>query len=93
MAIPTIPTAKEIRDRIIADIENKLNQTTPALPKAFNRVLAGAISGMILLLYQAIVWTYRQIFPSTADDLTLELLGSLVNIVRLPAVICSSNGF
>jgi len=48
MPIPTIPTAAEIKARIIADIENELNQTTPALFKAFNRVLAGAIAGFIL---------------------------------------------
>lgn len=86
MPIPTIPTATEIRNRIIADIENKLNQTTPALPKAFNRVLAGAIAGLILLLYQAILWTYRQIFPDTADITSLALLGALVNITQISAV-------
>ena len=85
MAIPTIPTAAEIKARIKSDIENKINQTTPALPKAFNDVLAGALAGLILLLYQAILWTYRQIFPTTADITALELLGALVNITRLPA--------
>ena len=58
MAIPVIPTPTEIKDRIISDLETKLNQTTPSLPKAFNRVLAGAIAGFILLLYQAILWVY-----------------------------------
>ena len=86
MAIPTIPTAAEIKARIIADIENELNQTTPALFKAFNRVLAGAIAGFILLLYQATLFTYRQIFVDTADDVAVALLGALVNILRLPAV-------
>ena len=86
MAIPTIPTAAEIKARIIADLENSLNQTTPALFKAFNRVLAGAIAGFILLLYQAILFVYRQIFPDTADEVALNLAGALVNILRLPAV-------
>ena len=86
MAIPTIPTAAEIKARIIADLENSLSQTTPALFKAFNRVLAGAIAGFILLLYQAILFTYRQIFPDTADEVALNLLGVLVGINRLPAV-------
>ncbi len=85
MSIPVIPTLTEIKARIVADISNKVNQTTPALPKAFNSVLAGAIAGFILLLYQAILWTYRQIYPSTADEKSLALLGSLVNINRLPA--------
>ena len=86
MPIPTIPTAAEIKNRIVSDLENKLNQTTPILPKAFNRVLAGAIAGIILLLYQAIIWTYAQIFPEKADDISLSLLGALVNILRIPAV-------
>ena len=86
MPIPTIPTAAEIKARIIADIENELNQTTPALFKAFNRVLAGAIAGFILLLYQSILWTYRQIFPDTADEVALNLAGALVGIIRLAAV-------
>lgn len=86
MPIPTIPTATEIKDRIVADLETKLNQTTPDLFKAFNKVLAGAIAGFILLLYQAILWVYRQLFPETADEKSLELLGALVNVPRLPAV-------
>ena len=86
MPIPTIPTAAEIKNRIISDLENKLNQTTPILPKAFNRVLAGAIAGIILLLYQAILWTYSQIFPEQADEVSLRLLGSLVNVFQIPAV-------
>lgn len=85
MSIPQIPTLAEIKNRIVADLDSKLNQTTPALPKAFNKVLAGALAGLILLLYQAILWTYRQIFPSTADLASLKLLGSLVNIFQLPA--------
>ena len=86
MSIPIISTAAEIKARIIQDLETKLNQTTPALPKAFNSVLAGALAGFILLLYQAILWVYRQIFPSTADERSLTLLGNLVNIFRIPAV-------
>ncbi len=85
MAIPTIPTAAEIKARIVSDLETKLNQTTPDLLKAFNKVLAGAIAGFILLLYQAILWVYRQIFPETADQVSLTLLGALVNILQLPA--------
>ena len=85
MAIPQLPTNKEIKDRIVSDLELKLNQTTPLLPKAFNRVLAGAIAGVISLLYQAILWVYRQIFPDTADITSLRLLGSLVDVEQLPA--------
>lgn len=85
MSIPTIPTTEEIKNRIVSDLENKLNQDTPLLAKAFNRVLAGALSGIIILLYQAILWTYRQIFPSTADITSLRLAGDLVNVYLLEA--------
>ncbi|KKM92254.1 hypothetical protein LCGC14_1220350 [marine sediment metagenome] len=86
MPIPTIPTVTEIRNRIQSDIESKLNQTTPALFKAFTRVIAGAISGFDILIYQAILWTYKQIYPDTADEVALNLAGALVGITRLAAV-------
>ena len=85
MSIPILPTVTEIKNRIVADLENKLNQTTPLLNKAFNRVLAGAIAGVIILLYQMILWTYRQIFPTTADIASLRLMGALVNVFPLEA--------
>lgn len=85
MAIPTLPTAAEIKDRIVSDINSEINQTVPSLLKAFIRVLAGAIAGLFLLVYQAILWVYRQIFPDTADDAAIALLGALVNVLRLPA--------
>ena len=45
MAMPAIPTAKEIKDRIQSDLETAFNQSTPALPRAFNKVIAGSLSG------------------------------------------------
>lgn len=85
MSFPTIPTATEIKDRIISDVETSINQTTPALPKAFTRVIAGAFAGVVVLLYQVIQFTYRQIFPDTADEEALKLLGALVGVNILPA--------
>lgn len=85
MALPTLPTASEIKDRIVSDLEASLNQTTPLLPKAFNRVLAGAIAGVILLLYQVIIFVYGEIFPDTASITSLKLLGALVDVNILPA--------
>jgi uncharacterized phage protein gp47/JayE len=86
MAIPQIPTIEQIKDRIVSDIEIKLNQTIPLLPLAFIKVLASAIAGMMFLLYQAILWVYKQIFPATADYSNLVLLGAIVGITPLPAV-------
>ena len=78
--MPTIPTVAEIKARIVADIETEIGQTSPALPKSWNKVIAGAVAGVIVLLYQATLWVYRQIFPETADYAALVLLGKLVQI-------------
>ncbi|MBE3064404.1 MAG: baseplate J/gp47 family protein [Spirochaetes bacterium] len=99
MAMPTIPTAAEIRARIISDLEAAFNQTTPALPKSFNRVLAGAVAGFVLLCYQAILWGYAQIFPDRADRFALVLLAKLVGITptgevaaKISADVAGTNG-
>lgn len=85
MAMPTIPTAAEIKARIVADIETAIGQTSPSLPKSWNGVVAGSVAGVIVLLYQATLWVYRQIFPETADYQALILLGKLVNVYPLRA--------
>ena len=86
MALPTIPSATEIANRIISDIEGDTGQTTPSLAKAFNKVVARAVAGVVILLYNAILWVYKQIFPETADYKALVLLGKLVGISPTPAV-------
>jgi uncharacterized phage protein gp47/JayE len=80
MPMPTIPSAATIRARIISDIEGAIGQTTPFLPKAWNKAVAGALTGLIILLYNAILWVYSQIFPEKADYAALVLLGKLVGI-------------
>ena len=85
MAMPTIPTAAEIKARIVADIETEIGQTSPALPKSWNKVIAGAVAGVIVLLYHAALWVYRQIFPKTADYAALILLGKLVQVYPVNA--------
>lgn len=86
MPLPAIPTIEEIKNRIISDVEGKINQFIPILPLAFTRVVASAIAGIIYLLYQAILWVYKQIFPSSADDVSLALLGAIVNVFRVAEV-------
>lgn len=80
MATPTIPSVVEIQARIVADIEASIGQTTPFLPKSWNRVVAKAFAGVVILLYRSIMWVYAQIFPDTADYEALILLGKLVGI-------------
>ena len=82
MPLPTLPTSEEIRDRIITDIESKINQETPSLFKAFNRVIAGALSLVFTLLYKLGQWAYKQIFTATQDDDSLQLKGEQYDVPR-----------
>lgn len=82
MPAPKIPTTTEIYDRIISDIESKLNQTTPLLFKAFNRVIAMACAGVFTILYKYGQWVLKQIFTITQDQDNLELKGEQYDIPR-----------
>ena len=87
--MPTIPTAAEIKARIVADIETEIGQTSPALPKSWNGVIAGAVAGVIVLLYQGDIVGIPSdfIFPETADYAALILLGKpWYRFIRLNAI-------
>lgn len=80
MTIST-PTTKEINDNIVAQLESTLNQTIPAAPKSFYRVLARALSGVFILLYKYGGFTFLQMFVRTASASTIEVNG--VEVVPL----------
>lgn len=80
MAIPQIPTTKEIQDKIISNIEQNINQEVPLLPKSFIRVFATAMSGVITLLYKFGEWIYKQNFTITQDRESLEYEGNELGI-------------
>lgn len=82
----TPPTTAELKDQIIADIEGAIGQTTPLLPVAFIRILAGAIAGVQALAYRFQAWIYRQIFPDTAELASLMYWGERYGIVRRASV-------
>jgi len=63
---PQVPTTTEIKDNIIAQLEISLNQSIPLLPKAFNRVLAKAIAGIVVVLYKYGGFIFLQMFVTTA---------------------------
>ena len=85
-------TSKEISDAIIVQLENSLNTTIPLLPKAFCRVLAKALGGIFVLLYQYAGFILLQVFPKTASNepmtiggytiTPLAMWGSLVGIYQ-----------
>lgn len=71
----SIPTAKELSDKILSDLEGSVGQTSPLLPKAFLRVLSVTLGGVLALLLRVVRWTYEQIFVPTADEEALFLRG------------------
>jgi len=85
MPLPDIPTTEEIYNRIINDIETKLNQTTPLLPKAFNVVLALSVAGAFTILYKIFQWGVKQIFTITQDEDSLSLKGEQYGIAKKTA--------
>jgi len=85
MAAPDIPTTEEIRDRIISDIETNIGQATPLFAKAFNRVLATALSGVFTIIYKYGRWAIDQIFTVTQDEDSLQLKGEQYDIARKTA--------
>lgn len=62
----SFPTTKEISDSIVAQIEAALSQTIPLLPKAFTRVLAKALAGLLTLVYKYAGFIFLQLFVAHA---------------------------
>ena len=80
------PTTTEIRDTLIANIEARLGQVIPLLPKSVWHVLSTALAGIIVTVYKFGSWQFLQIFPQTAETESLERWGGLVGISRTPAL-------
>lgn len=57
-----VPTTQEISDTLITQLEASLSQTIPILPKAFARVLAKVLAGVVILLYKYCGFIFLQIF-------------------------------
>lgn len=74
-----------IFDRIIADLETALNQDTPAIDVAFNRVLAGVESGEFGISQRHVLDRQKQCFPQFATGDFLTAWGQLMNEDREPA--------
>lgn len=64
---PPIPTTQTLSDDLIAAISASINQTIPILPKAFNRVLAKVLAGVLVVLYKFGAFIFLQIFVATAS--------------------------
>lgn len=77
-----IPTTAASFAQILTNIESKLNQTSPVLPKAFNRVLSVALGLAITGLYKYASERAKQNLVLTATGVDLERLGFDRDVVR-----------
>jgi Uncharacterized homolog of phage Mu protein gp47 len=82
----TPQTIAEIKAEIISDLEGETGQTTPIFKRAFNRVLATALAGVVALLHRRILWGYRQIFTDTCDEEALAYKEARYGITPSPSV-------
>jgi uncharacterized phage protein gp47/JayE len=75
------PTTNELSDTIVAQIEGKLAQTVPLLPKAFVRVLGKALGAVMILLWKYAGWSLLQTFVKYAS--TKETVINGVKVIPL----------
>lgn len=71
-----IPTTAASAAQILTNIESRINQTSPLLPKAFNRVIAIALAFVITGLYKFASERAKQNLVLTATGVDLERLGA-----------------
>lgn len=82
----TIPTIAEIEQQIITAIEGKIGQTIPAFGRAFFRILAKGLAGVISLVYRFISWCLDQTQPATCNEFWLNIWGNRYEITRTASV-------
>ncbi len=81
----TLLTTEELFERNLANIEGKINQTSPLNDKAFNRVISAmeALNQKELQNYSAELATANLVITATGSD--LDILGSEYGVTRKPA--------
>lgn len=77
-----IPTTAATVAQILTKIESNLNQTSPLLGKAFNRVLSVALGLVITGLYKFASERAKQNLVLTATGVDLERLGADRGVIR-----------
>lgn len=71
-----IPTTAATFAQILANIESRINQNSPLLPRAFNRVLSAALALAITGLYKYAAERSKQNLVLTATGANLQRLGA-----------------
>jgi len=80
-----IPTTQEQADANLANIESRINQTTPLNDKAFSRVVAIMEALQYTSLYKYGVERALQNLALTASGSDLDLIGNEYGVIRKPA--------
>jgi len=78
----TRPTLQQIVDRIITDIESRIEGANTLLRRSVLRVLGRVYAGAVHLLYGYLSYIKDQMFATTADTDNLEIIGSEFGITR-----------
>lgn len=82
MSAPQTPTTKQVSDNIVAQVSAQLAQSIPFFPKSFIRVMAKALSGLIVVLYKYAGFIWLQLFVRTASDAETTINGRIVRPLR-----------
>ena len=80
-----VETIKEIKERIITDLEAALGGTVPNLTRNVLQILATVLAGALWLIRKDAQRTTRAIFIDTAESIDLDRIGNTYNIVRTKA--------
>lgn len=81
-----IPTTQESFDQLLANIEARINQVSPLLARAFNRVIAGSVSLVITGLYKFGAERAKQSLALTATEEDLDNIGADRGVIKKKAV-------
>jgi uncharacterized phage protein gp47/JayE len=81
----TRPTLGELRKRIAADLTNKLPGADTRLRVNNLRAFSEVEAGTSHLLYGRLDWSFKQLFPDTAEAEFLDRWASIWGVQRIPA--------
>lgn len=85
-----LPTVQQIRDRILADFESRL-QGGPYSAGTFEYVLATALAGVAVMLHAAIGIASRNILPDRADSSAMKRWASIFGLAQKAATFHSGS--
>src|SRR4051812_10809107 len=79
------PSLGDIRRRVADDLVNKLPGADTRLRVNSLRAFSEVEAGIAHLLYGRLDWSFRQLFPDTAESEFLDRWASIWGVQRIPA--------